>query len=37
VGRALAGDPHYSHMKGYEHQLVAAGLIGPAILAEVSP
>jgi hypothetical protein len=37
VGRALAGDPHYSHMKGYEHQLVAAGLIGPASLAEVSP
>jgi len=35
VGRALAGDPHYSHMKGYENQLVAAGLIGPVSLAEV--
>ncbi len=37
VGRALAGDPHYSHMQGYEHQLVAAGLIGPVGIVEVSP
>jgi len=37
VGRALAGDPHYSHMKGYEHQLVAAGLIGPVSIGEVLP
>ena len=35
VGRALAGDLHYSHMKGYDNQLVAAGLIGPVSIAEV--
>ncbi|MCB1842979.1 MAG: hypothetical protein KDI09_08480, partial [Halioglobus sp.] len=33
VGRALAGDPLYSHMAGYEDQLVAAGLMGPVMLS----
>ena len=28
VGKALAGDPQYSHMLRYENQLVAAGVIG---------
>jgi len=37
VGRALNGDPHYAHMKGYEQQLAAAGLIGPVTLVEVWP
>jgi len=37
VGRALAGDERYSHMQGYETQLVAAGLIGPVRIAEVRP
>ncbi len=32
VGKALAEDPHYAHMKVYEDQLVAAGLIGPVRL-----
>lgn len=35
VGRALAGDAHYSHMTGYEHRLAAAGLIGPVSIVEV--
>lgn len=35
VGRVLAGDAHYSHMKGYEHRLAAAGLIGPVSIVEV--
>lgn len=33
VGRALAGDPLYSHMSNYENQLVAAGLMGPVMLS----
>ena len=37
VGRALAGDPHYSHMKGYGKQLAAAGLIGPVSIGDVLP
>ncbi|GAB3275738.1 glycosyl hydrolase [Parahaliea aestuarii] len=34
VGRGLSGDPLYSHMQGYQDQLVAAGLIGPVVLSE---
>jgi hypothetical protein len=37
VGRALADDPKYSHMKRYADELVAAGLIGPINLVEVMP
>lgn len=29
VGKALNGDPQYSHMERYANELVAAGLIGP--------
>jgi hypothetical protein len=36
VGRALAADERYSHMTGYERQLVAAGLIGPVRIVEVA-
>ncbi|HSB95683.1 MAG TPA: glycosyl hydrolase [Spongiibacteraceae bacterium] len=36
VGRALAEDPKYSHMKGYANQLVAAGLMGPVTIAEAT-
>lgn len=35
VGRALAGDPHYSGMEQYEQALVAAGLMGPVEIVEV--
>ena len=35
VGRALAEDPKYAHMKGFASELVAAGLIGPVTIAEV--
>lgn len=35
VGRALAEDPKYSHMKDYANQLVAAGVMGPVTIAEV--
>jgi hypothetical protein len=35
VGRALSGDPHYSGMERYEHELVAAGLMGPVAIVEV--
>lgn len=35
VGRALAGDPRYSHMERYAESLVAAGLMGPVAIAEV--
>jgi hypothetical protein len=34
VGRALAKDPKYLQMERYTDQLVAAGLIGPVVLAE---
>jgi hypothetical protein len=34
VGRALAKDPEYLQMDRYADQLVAAGLIGPVVLAE---
>ena len=37
VGRALADDPKYSHMKDFAGLLVAAGLIGPVAIAEVLP
>ncbi len=37
VGRALAGDQLYRHMKIYTDSLVAAGLIGPVVLAETAP
>ncbi len=36
VGRALAGDEHYSHMRDYADRLVAAGLMGPVSIAQVS-
>jgi hypothetical protein len=35
VGRALAGDERYQNMKIYADSLVAAGLMGPVVLAEV--
>jgi hypothetical protein len=35
VGRALAGDPHYSGMENYDNALVAAGLMGPVAVVEV--
>jgi len=35
VGRALAGDERYSHMRVYADQQVAAGLMGPVAIAEV--
>jgi hypothetical protein len=35
VARALAGDARYAHMKGYDGQLVTAGLAGPVRLLEV--
>lgn len=34
VGRALAKDPKYLQMEGYADQLVAAGLMGPVVIAE---
>lgn len=34
VGRALAKDAKYAHMAGYADQLVAAGLMGPVVIAE---
>jgi hypothetical protein len=37
VGKALARDPKYSHMEGYADQLVAAGLMGPVVIAESLP
>lgn len=36
VGRALAKDSRYSHMERYRDELVAAGLMGPVIIAEVA-
>jgi len=36
VGRALAGDPKYTHMKNFGNQLAAAGLIGPVAIAEIA-
>lgn len=36
VGRALAKDPRYSHMERYRDELVAAGLVGPVVIAEVA-
>ena len=36
VGRALAQDPRYEHMGRYADQLVAAGLLGPVVMAESS-
>jgi len=36
VGRALAGDPLYDNMLEFEHELVAAGLIGPVALYQVA-
>lgn len=36
VGRALAGDPRYSHMERYANSLVAAGLMGPVEMVEAA-
>ncbi|WP_116364071.1 glycosyl hydrolase [Parahaliea mediterranea] len=35
VGKGLAEDPLYSHMKVYQDQLVAAGLLGPVQLHQI--